>query len=148
MSKFKFRLEKVLDMKVRSEEESKIEHAKALKEKMDVQAELDYLNSNYKKYANMYNVEDIVKRKIISSYLTSLHLTIEDTKKVLEEKQKVLNEKQQDLIQKQLERKSIEKLKENAINIYNKEMDLKEQSQNDEYALQSYMRHQKENEEV
>ena len=144
MQKFKFRLQKVLDMKLRSEEESKIEHAKALKAKIDVQNELDYLNSKYKQYSNMHEIEDVVKRKIISNYLNSLYLSIEETKKVLDEKQKILDEKQRDLIQRQIERKSIEKLKEKELNAYKKEMDLKEQNQNDEYALQSYVRLQKE----
>lgn len=148
MNKFKFRLEKVLDMKLRNEEESKIEHAKALKAKMDVQNELDYLNSKYKQYSDMHDIEDVVKRKIISNYLNSLYSSIEEAEKILDEKQKILDEKQRDLIQRQVERKSIEKLKEKELNAYKREMDLKEQTQNDEYALQSYMRWQKENEEV
>lgn len=148
MNKFKFRLEKVLDMKLRNEEESKIEHAKALKAKVDVQNELDYLNSKYKQYSDMHDIEDVVKRKIISNYLNSLYSSIEETKKILDEKQKILDEKQKDLIQRQVERKSIEKLKEKELNAYKREMDLKEQTQNDEYALQSYVRWQKENEEV
>lgn len=148
MNKFKFRLEKVLDMKLRKEEESKVEHAKALKAKVDVQNELDYLNSKYKQYSDMHDIEDVVKRKIISNYLNSLYSSIEETKKILDEKQKILDEKQKDLIQRQVERKSIEKLKEKELNAYKREMDLKEQTQNDEYALQSYVRWQKENEEV
>lgn len=148
MDKFKFKLEKVLDMKLRNEEESKVEHAKALKAKVDVQNELDYLNSKYKKYSNMHDIEDVVKRKIISSYLNSLYSSIEETKKILNEKQKILDEKQKDLVQKQVERKSIEKLKEKDLNAYKREVDLKEQIQNDEYALQSYVRWQKENKEV
>lgn len=148
MNKFKFRLEKVLDMKLRKEEESKVEHAKALKAKVDVQNELDYLNSKYKQYSDMHDIEDVVKRKIISNYLNSLYSSIEETKKILDEKQKILDEKQKDLIQRQVERKSIEKLKEKELNAYKREIDLKEQTQNDEYALQSYVRWQKENEEV
>lgn len=145
MQKFKFRLQKVLDMKLRNEEESKIEHTKALKAKIEVQNELDYLRSKYKQYSDMQNVEDIVKRKIIASYLNSLHLSIEDTVKILEEKQRILNEKQKDLIQKQVERKSLEKLKEKELISFTKELELKEQLQNDEYALQSYIRWQNEN---
>ena len=145
MQKFKFRLQKVLDVKLRNEEESKIEHAKALKAKVEVQNELDYLRSKYKQYSDMQNVEDIVQRKIIANYLNSLHLSIEETVKILEEKQKILNEKQKDLIQKQVERKSLEKLKEKDLISFNKELELKEQLQNDEYALQSYMRWQNEN---
>lgn len=140
MNKFKFRLEKVLDMKLKNEEKSKIEHAKALKEKVDVQNELDYLNSKYRQYSDMHEIEDIVKRKMISNYLGYLYSSMEEVRKILEEKQRILEEKQKDLIQRQLERKSIEKLKEKDFNAYKKEMDLKEQNQNDEYALQSYMR--------
>ena len=145
MQKFKFRLQKVLDMKLKNEEESKIEHAKALKAKVEVQNELDYLRSRYRQYSDMQDIEDIVKRKIIANYLNSLHLSIEETVKVLEQKQRILNEKQKDLIQKQVERKSLEKLKEKDLIAFNKELDLKEQIQNDEYALQSYLRWQSEN---
>lgn len=148
MENFKFKLEKVLDIKLRKEEESKMEHAKALKAKMDVQEELDSLNQKYRKYSDMNKVNDIVQRKIISSYLNSLHSSIEDTNRVLEEKQKILDVKQKDLVQKQIERKSIEKIKEKQFNAYKKEMELKEQIQNDEYALQSYMRWQESNKEV
>lgn len=148
MNKFKFRLEKVLEIKLRKEEESKVEHAKALKAKVDVQKELEYLNSKYKQYSDMYDIEDVIKRKIILNYLNSLYSSIEETKKILEEKQQILEEKQKDLIQRQVERKSIEKLKDKDLNAYKKEIDLKEQTQNDEYALQSYIRWQKENEEV
>lgn len=148
MENFKFKLEKVLDIKLRKEEESKMEHAKALKAKMDVQEELDSLNQKYRKYSDMNKVNDIVQRKIISSYLNSLHSSIEDTNRMLEEKQKILDVKQKDLVQKQIERKSIEKIKEKQFNAYKKEIELKEQIQNDEYALQSYMRWQESNKEV
>lgn len=144
MQNFKFRLQKVLDIKIRNEEQSKIEHAKALKAKMDVQNELDYIRSKYTQYSNMQDIEDIVKRKIISSYLNSLYISIEETTKLLEEKQKILNDKQQDLTQKQVERKSLEKLKEKDLAEFNKKLELKEQIQNDEYALQSYLRAKKE----
>ena len=140
MSNFKFRLQKVLDMKIRNEEESKIEHAKALKAKVDVQNELDYLRLKYNQYSDMNDIEDVVKRKIIANYLNSLYGSIEETTKLLEEKQRILNDKQQDLIQKQVERKSLEKLKEKDLIEFNKNLELKEQLQNDEYALQSYFR--------
>lgn len=148
MNKFKFKLEKVLDIKLKNEEESKMEHAKALKAKVDVQNELDSLNQKYKKYSDMSDMDDIVRRKIVSNYLNSLHSSIEETNKILSEKQKILDDKQKDLIERQIERKSIEKLKEKQLNAYKKELDLKEQNQNDEYALQSFVRLQETNKEV
>ena len=148
MNNFKFKLQKVLDIKLRNEEESKIEHAKALKAKVDVQNELDELNSKYSKYSNMSDVEDVIKRKVIADYLNSLSSSIEEATRKLEEKQSILNEKQKDLIEKQVERKSMEKLKEKQFIVYKKELDIKEQNQNDEYALQSYIRYQQENREV
>lgn len=148
MNKFKFKLEKVLDIKLKNEEESKMEHAKALKAKVDVQNELDSLNQKYKKYSDMSDMDDIVRRKIVSNYLNSLHSSIEETNKILGEKQKILDDKQRDLIERQIERKSIEKLKEKQLNAYKKELDLKEQNQNDEYALQSFVRLQETNKEV
>lgn len=144
MDKFKFRLDKVLDIKLKEEEESKLEHAKALKDKIEVQNELDNLKSKFRQYSDMQDIEDVVRRKIISNYLSSLYSSIEEIRLVLEEKQNILEEKQKELIHRQLDRKSIEKLKEKAYNVYKKELDLKEQNQNDEYALQSYIRLQDE----
>ena len=148
MNKFKFKLEKVLDIKLKNEEESKMKHAKALKAKVDVQNELDSLNQKYKKYSDMSDMDDIVKRKIVSNYLNSLHFSIEEANKILSEKQKILDDKQRELIERQIERKSIEKLKERQFNAYKKELDLKEQNQNDEYAFQSFVRLQDSNKEV
>ena len=148
MDNFKFKLEKVLDMKIRKEEESKKEHAKALKEKIDIENELKDLNDKYIKYSNMNNVNDIVKRKVISSYLSSLCLRIDEKHLELEEKQLTLKEKQKDLIEKQVERKSLEKIKEKKYKEFKKEQDLKEQIKNDEYALQSYMRNKESDKEV
>lgn len=148
MEKFKFKLEKVLDMKLKKEEESKKEHAKALKAKVDIENELNDLNNKYMKYSNMNNVNSIVERKIISSYLTSLYLTIDEKSKELEVKKKILQDKQRDLIEKQVERKSIEKIKEKQYVEFKKEQDLKEQLQNDEFALQSYIRQKDNDKEV
>ena len=62
MENFKFRLQKVLDIKVKNEEESKIKYSKIQNEKRIVEEELKALKQNYKKYADEINIEDIVAR--------------------------------------------------------------------------------------
>ena len=49
MENFKFRLQKVLDIKVKNEEESKIKYSKIQNEKRIVEEELKALKQNYKK---------------------------------------------------------------------------------------------------
>ena len=72
MENFKFRLQKVLDIKVKNEEKSKIKYSKIQNEKRIVEEELKALKQNYKKYADEINIEDIVARKITSNYLNTL----------------------------------------------------------------------------
>ena len=72
MENFNFRLQKVLDIKFKNEEESKVKYSKAQREKRAVEEELEILKSNYKRYSDEINIEDIVTRKITSNYLNTL----------------------------------------------------------------------------
>lgn len=140
MGKFEFRLQKVLDIKVKSEEESKIRYSRAQNEKRIVEAELKSLEQNYNKYANEINIEDIVKRKITSNYLNSLSNTINVKSNELIKREDLLVEARLDLLNKQVERKSLEKLKENKFKLYKKTEEQKEQATNDEFGMYSFLR--------
>lgn len=140
MEKFKFRLQKVLDIKIDNEEESKIKYSKAQNEKRAVEEELKNLKSNYKKYSESINIEDIVSRKITSNYLNSLSNIINTKSNELIKKEAVVKEARLDLINKQIERKALEKLKDNKYALHKKKEEQKEQATNDEFGMYSYLR--------
>lgn len=145
MENFKFRLQRVLDIKIKSEEESKIKYSKAQNEKRVVEKELDDLKQMYKKYENEIDVEDHISRIITFNYLNSLSNNINIKSNELFKKEELLNEARVDLLNKQIERKSLEKLKENKFNLHKKKEELKEQSTNDEFGMYSFLRHKSEN---
>ena len=145
MENFKFRLQRVLDIKIKNEEESKIKYSKAQNEKRVVEKELDDLKQMYKKYENEIDVEDHISRIITFNYLNSLSNNINIKSNELSKKEELLNEARVDLLNKQIERKSLEKLKENKFNLHKKKEELKEQSTNDEFGMYSFLRHKSEN---
>ena len=120
MENFKFRLQRVLDIKIKNEEESKIKYSKAQNEKRVVEKELDDLKQMYKKYENEIDVEDHISRIITFNYLNSLSNNINIKSNELSKKEELLNEARVDLLNKQIERKSLEKLKENKFNLHKK----------------------------
>ena len=145
MENFKFRLQNVLDIKVKNEEESKIKYSKAQNEKRVVEKELYDLKQKYKKYEDEINVEDKISRIITFNYLNSLSNDINIKNNELSKKEKLLNEAKINLLTKQIERKSLEKLKENKFNLHKKKEELKEQLTNDEFGMYSFLRHKSEN---
>lgn len=140
MENFKFRLQNVLDIKLKNEDQCKIKYSKAQNEKRVLEEELKTLKSNYEKYAAEIDVEDTVERKITSNYLTFISTMIDKTNLELNEKKLLENEARLDLLNKQIERKSLEKLKENKYSSYKKMVAQKEQSINDEFGIYSYFR--------
>lgn len=70
MDNFKFRLQKVLDIKVKNEDESKVKYSKAQSEKRAVEKELEDLKLSYQKYSDTIDIEDGVERSIVSNYLS------------------------------------------------------------------------------
>lgn len=140
MDNFKFRLQKVLDIRVKNEDESKIRYSKAQGEKRAVEKELEDLKLSYEKYSDTIDIEDGVERSIVSNYLGFVSNMIEKTDNELKEKEVLVNEARLELLNNQIERKSIEKLKENKYKIHKKEADQKEQAINDEFGIYSYFR--------
>lgn len=140
MENFKFRLQKLLDIKTKDEEESKIRYSKAQSEKRVIEEEIKNLKLNYKKCASEINIEDIVTRKIIANYLNYLTHIIDIKSNELIKKESLVNEARLDLLHKQIERKSLEKLKDNKYTLYKKMELKKEQDINDEFGLYSFLR--------
>ncbi|WP_270505738.1 flagellar export protein FliJ [Paraclostridium sordellii] len=143
MTKYKFKLQKLLDMKIKEEEASKLEYTKAQNDKKALEDNIKQLDSNYQRYSNIENCEDIISQKIRFNYLYSITKTIEECKDMLVEKEKRVLEAKDDFIEKQINRKSLETLKENKFMKLKKEEDRKEQIENDEFALYAYVRNKK-----
>lgn len=137
---FKFRLQKVLDLKIKDEEEIKMEFAKIQQKKIDIESNLENLESNYSKYSISKNNDSVQNQKITINYLLALNNSIMDLSEELDKSTNELEKARKQLISKQIERKSLEKLKEKKYGQYYKEEQLKEQSTNDEFASMSYLR--------
>ena len=135
MSNFKFKLQKLLDIRVNEEEESKLFYSKAQNQKNIVENKLHELENNYKKYSDISRAKDTISQKITMNYLSYLNTTIKDTEKELEAKKIELEKAKKDFIDKRIKRRSLEVLKENKILEIKKEEERLEQISNDEFAL-------------
>ena len=140
MSNFKFKLQKLLDIRVNEEEESKLFYSKAQNQKNIVENKLHELENNYKKYSDISRAKDTISQKITMNYLSYLNTTIKDTEKELETKEIELEKAKKDFIDKRIKRRSLEVLKENKILEIKKEEERLEQISNDEFALYGYIR--------
>lgn len=137
---FKFRLEKLLEIRTEKEEESKRLFNKTEIEKQKTEEKLNNLKFNYEKYNGINKGESIVYQKIKRNYLFALDKGITETEKNLTIKLKELDIRREDLIKKQIERKTVDILKERKSLEFYKEEERKDQIFNDELALYAYMR--------
>lgn len=139
MANYKFKLQKLLDIRLDKEEESKRAFREAQREKELIKQRLETLNDNYRKYSGM-SKGSLIEQKIKQNYLQALSINIMDTTKQLVDKSEVLELKRQDLKQKQIERKTVEVLKEKKKIEFVREQDFIEQKSNDEFALYGFIR--------
>ena len=139
-SHFNFKLQKLLDIRLQQEETSKVSFQKAQRDSFLAEEHLYTLQENY----NKYNLEDyeetIIHKKIKRNYLSALSKYIEEAEIEIEVKEKVLEECREDLMDRQIERKTIELLKEKKYDEYLFEENQKEQKMNDEFALYGYIK--------
>lgn len=138
--KFKFSLEKLLEIRTDKEEESKRQFNKTQREKKDTEDKLEDLKNSYEKYSGINKGESLTYQKIKKNYLFALDKGIVQTEKDLIVKEKELDIRRQDLIKKQVDRKTVDILKEKKEKAFYKEQDRIEQILNDEMALYAYMR--------
>lgn len=140
MSKFKFKLQKLLDIKIKEEDESKLRYINIQNKNRILEAELESLELSYSKYSRIDSLSDIVEQKLRFNYLNSLTQSIKEMSETLYENEKKLQKAKEEFIEKQIKRKSLETLKENELNRLKKEEEMKEQIANDEFALYAYIR--------
>lgn len=136
--KFKFRLDKLLEIRMQKEEECKREFNENQRQKKIIESKLQDLNEKYDKYKGINPNEDVVYQKLKRYYLKGLQTGMKETEKTLVEK------KRRELKEKQVDRKIVETLKEKKYESYVKEQNRVEQITIDEIALYSYMRKDKE----
>lgn len=137
---FKFGLEKLLEIRVEKEEESKRNFTKTQREKQKTEDKLNELKGNYDKYNGIKKGETLIYQKIKKNYLFAIDKGINETEKELITKAKELEIRRSDLIKMQIDRKTVDILKERQLIEFNKEEDRKEQLFIDELALYAYMR--------
>lgn len=143
MQQYHFRLQKLLDIRLQKEDESKRTFKEAQSEKLKVEKKLNELKENYVKYRTISNKESVIEQKIRHVYLNAINYSINEAHEELAKKQKVLEEKRYELKQKQIERKTVETLKEKQKETFLKEQNLIEQKANDEFALYGFIRNLK-----
>ncbi|MBI6875781.1 flagellar export protein FliJ [Clostridium aciditolerans] len=143
MQQYHFRLQKLLDIRLQKEDESKRIFKEAQSEKLKVEKKLNELKDNYIKYRTISNKESVIEQKIRHVYLNAINYSINEAHEELAKKQKVLEEKRDELKQKQIERKTVETLKEKQKATFLKEQNFIEQKANDEFALYGFIRNLK-----
>lgn len=139
-TKFKFGLEKLLEIRIENEEKSKRQFNKIQREKQETEVKLTNLKENYEKYSGINKGESLVYQKIKRNYLFAVDKSIVETEKNLISKNKELEIRRNDLIKRQVDRKTVDILKDRQYTEFVKEEERKEQILNDELALYAYMR--------
>lgn len=109
-------------------------------EKNHTEEKLFNLKNNYNKYNNINLNDSILEKKIRHSYLNSLNFCINETANELQQKLRVVEERREELKIKQVERKTVEILKEKDKLAFEKEQNMIEQRNNDEFALYAFIR--------
>ena len=137
---YKFRLQKLLDIRKDIEDKSKLVFKEAQRERNLVEEELNNLKGKYKIHRNIDSYESIVQQKMKQNYLNALNFAIDETAVTLEDKDLIVEQKRRELKQCQVEKKTVEILKENQKSAFIREQNLIEQKTNDEFALYAFIR--------
>jgi flagellar protein FliJ len=140
MTGYKFPLQKLLEIRVEKEEDSKRKFMEAQREKVIVEQKLNEMKQKYDKYNVIKKHETLIEQKIKRHYLNALTTGIVQTSSELEEKDIKVEECRVDLKKKQVDRKTVEILKDKKKEAFIMEQDRIEQINNDEFALYGYMR--------
>jgi len=83
MSGYKFRLQKLLDIRIDKEEESKIKFKEAQVEKQNTEVKLDNLKVTYETVRKTENASSLIERKIKANYLNAVNISIDNTREEL-----------------------------------------------------------------
>jgi len=137
---YKFKLQRLLDIREQEEEGKKIVFMEALRNKNKVEAELKDLEDSFEKYSIVTNDMNTTERKIQHHYLNLLNSTIGITKEKLKTDEARVESTRKELITAQVNKKIVSILKEKDKAEFIKEENRIEQIQNDEFALYGFLR--------
>lgn len=137
---FKFSLEKLLDIRKENEEEGKRLFTNSQREMEVMKSNLDELQDSYEKYNGINKGESLIYQKIKKNYLFAVNKGIEQAEKELEKKEREVDFRREQLKLKQIERKTVDILREKKYTEYINEKNRIEQLANDEFALYAYIR--------
>lgn len=138
--KFNFGLDKLLEIRKANEEESKRQFTESQREKKKIEEKLEELNRNYNRYKGISPNEDVVYQKLKRYYIQGVQSGIKSNEKDLAIKNQEVDKRRRDLMVKQMERKTVQTLKDKKFEAYVKEQDRVEQINLDELALYAYIR--------
>lgn len=138
--KFKFSLDKLLDLRRDKEEESKRLFTESQREKRKLEEKIEDLQNNYDKYKGINEHEDVVYQKLKRYYIQGLQKGIKTAQDDLVTKNLEVDKRRRELVEKQIERKTVETLKEKKYNAFIKEQERVEQINLDELALYAFIR--------
>ena len=137
---FKFYLEKLLEMRKTREEEGKKLFNNSQQELQKSINKLNDLNDKYKQYNGISAGETVIYQKLKKNYLIALNKGIEQTEIEIEKKQKEVDYRREQLKVRQIERKTVDILREKRFNQFMADEKRKEEIANDEFALYAHMR--------
>jgi flagellar protein FliJ len=140
MEQYKFPLQKLLDLRIDKEEQSKRSFMEAQRDKEIVEQRLKGLQQSYDKYKHVNKGDGIIEQKIRINYLNALTVGVREASGELERKTAIVEENRTDLMKRQVERKTVETLKDKKLEAFITEQNRIEQNNNDEFALYSYIR--------
>jgi len=140
--RFKFGLDKLLEIRKEKEEESKRLFTQSQREKKKIEEKLEQLRGNYHKYKGIAPDEDVVYQKLKRYYIQGVQNGIKSNEKDLVIKNQEIDVRRRELTVKQMERKTVQTLKDKKYTAYVKEVERIEQINLDELALYAYVRNQ------
>ena len=140
MEQFKFSLQKLLEIRENKEEKSKQSFIDAQRQKRVVEAKLNELQESYDKHRAFDKNQTLIDQKIKHNYLHAVTIGINEANKELEKKSKLVEERREKLKIDQIEKKTVEILKDKKKEEFLKEQNRIEQVRNDEFALYAFIR--------
>ncbi len=144
--KFKFKLQKFLDMKRQEEEDQKKVFAEAMKRLQREQEKLQQLINlrEYKKQEMkmkmLQGALDAFEMRMYAEYIEALKHKIQEQREVVRKAEEILDKEREKLKQIMAERKAFEKLKERAYEKFLQEQELEERKLIDELATIKFAR--------
>jgi flagellar FliJ protein len=140
MDRFKFPLQKLLDIRIDNEEQSKLKLMEAQRQQNQAQAKLNDLKVSYTRYNVIDKNMSVAEQKMKNNYLSALNSGIDRANEELLQKNALVDSRREDVKTKQIERKTVEIIKDKRYENFKREQDRKEQVQIDEFALYAYIR--------